>query len=59
MDSKGYAYVLEDEKIVEYMKLTAEEKLAWLHEINSFNRLVLSKEQQELREKLRTGEATL
>ena len=34
--TKGFYYTLEDEKIKTYMKLTTEEKLKWLDEINAF-----------------------
>ena len=53
---KGYSYVIEDEKIKEYMKLTTEEKLEWLESINYFNSLLLTAEQKEIREKLRSAE---
>ena len=39
---KGFSYILEDEKIIEYMKLSTENKLQWLEEINGFNTMVLS-----------------
>ena len=39
---KGFSYTLEDEKIIEYMKLSTENKLQWLEEINDFNNMVLS-----------------
>jgi hypothetical protein len=29
MEAKGYSYTVEDEKILEYMKLTTEQKLQW------------------------------
>lgn len=53
--SKGFSYTLEDEKILEYMKLSDEEKLTWLEEINEFTRAVLSEKEKELRERLREG----
>ncbi|MBU0764086.1 MAG: hypothetical protein KJ607_04545 [Bacteroidetes bacterium] len=55
-DKKGYSYTLEDEKIIEYMKLTTEEKLTWLEEINALTRLLLSPEETAIREKLRNAE---
>ncbi len=36
-----FSYTLEDEKIVEYLRLSTEEKLNWLEEIAEFNHLVL------------------
>jgi hypothetical protein len=56
MEAKGYSYTVEDEKILEYMKLTTEEKLQWLEEINAFTFAVLSDEEKLLRQKLRSGE---
>ncbi len=53
---KGFSYNLEDEKILAYMKLTAQEKLQWLEEINRFTFFVLNERQKEFREKLRSGE---
>jgi len=53
---KGFSYSLEDEKIRAYMKLTAEEKLQWLEEINRFTFLVLNDRQKEFREKLRKAQ---
>jgi len=54
-DLKGFSYSLEDEKILSYMKLTAEEKLQWLEDINRFTFLVLNDRQKEFREQLRSG----
>lgn len=53
---KGFIYTLEDEKIIEYMKLSTEDKLTWLEEINEFTSMVLSDREKELREKLRACE---
>ncbi len=53
---KGFAYTFEDEKIIEYMRLSTEDKLKWLEEINKFANMVLSKREKELREKLRACE---
>ena len=52
----GYSYTIEDEKIKEYMKLTTEEKLRWLEEINELTRLALNEKEKEFREKLRRCE---
>ena len=56
MEAKGYSYTVEDEKILEYMKLTTEQKLQWLEEINEFTFAVLSDKEKLLRQKLRSGE---
>ncbi len=53
---KGFSYTLEAEKIVEYMKLSTEEKLQWLEEINEFTRIIFDDREKEIREKLRAGE---
>lgn len=53
---KGFFYTFEEEKILEYMKLSTEDKLKWLQEINEFTNMVLTDEEKELREKLRKGE---
>jgi hypothetical protein len=38
------------------MKLSTEDKLRWLEEINEFNRIVLDDRAKEIREKLRAAE---
>lgn len=53
--NKGFTYVLEDEKILEYMKLSVEEKLTWLEEIDEFTRAALDDKQKQIREKLRSA----
>ena len=53
---KGFIYTLEDEKIIEYMKLSTEDKLQWLEEINEFNNMVFCDREKELRKKLRACE---
>lgn len=53
---KGFVYTIEDEKIIEYMKLSTEDKLQWLEEITRFNNMVFSDREKELREKLRACE---
>jgi len=53
---KGFIYTFEDEKIIEYMKLSTEDKLQWLEEINELNNMVFSDWEKELREKLRACE---
>ena len=53
---KGFEYTLEDEKIIEYMKLSTADKLKWLEEINEFNRIALNDQEKELMAKLRAAE---
>jgi len=53
--NKGFTYTLEEEKIREYMKLTAEDKLKWLEEINNFLNLALTKKEKNIWELFRTG----
>ena len=57
--TKGFSYTLEDEKILEYMKLSTEDKLRWLEEINEFTQSVLSEKEKRFRELLRSGEIDL
>ncbi|MFH1050507.1 MAG: hypothetical protein V1779_06200 [bacterium] len=54
--SKGFKYYIEDEKIREYMKLSTEEKLKWLDEIQRFSELAMTEKEKEIREKFRKGE---
>jgi len=56
MTEKGYSYTVEDDKLVEYMKLSTEEKLTWLEEINMITEMTLSIEQKKIRDKLRAAE---
>jgi hypothetical protein len=56
MKDKGFYYTLEDEKIKEYMKLTTEEKLKWLEEINTFNEIALSEKEKEYMRRFRASE---
>ncbi len=53
---KGFSYYLEDEKIIEYLKLSDEDKLKWLEEIRVFTLAFLTKEEMDLRNRLRNGE---
>ncbi len=55
-EKKGYSYTVEDEKIIRYMKLSTEQKLKWLEEINTFTYSVLSDEEKLIRQKLRAAE---
>ncbi len=53
---KGYHYDIEFEKILNYMKLSTEEKLKWLEDINQLTFLVLTEKEKEFREKLRKAQ---
>lgn len=53
--NKGFSYTLSDEKILEYLKLSTEEKLQWLEEINELTNLVLSEKEKEARRLLCSG----
>jgi len=55
-EKKGYSYTVEDEKLIAYMKLSTEQKLEWLEEINAFTHSVLSDEEKLIRQKLRAAE---
>ena len=50
--NKGFSYTLSDEKIIEYLKLSTEEKLQWLEEINEMTNLVLSEKEKKARKLL-------
>lgn len=52
---KGFSYTLEDEKILEYLKLSDEAKLQWLEEINLFNHFALGDREKDIQEKFRKG----
>lgn len=53
--AKGLIYTIEDDKIIEYMALSVEDKLQWLEEMNQFNQLFLGKKEKEIMEGLREG----
>jgi len=53
---KGFSYTVEEEKIIEYMKLSTEDKLRWLEDINEFTDMVLNDKEKALRAKLRGSE---
>ena len=55
-EKKGFSYTVEDEKIIAYMKLSTEQKLQWLEEINALTDAVLSDEEKFIRQKLRAAE---
>ncbi len=43
-----FEYELEKEDLIEYMKLTAEQKLQWLEDINNFNEVVLTEKKKKI-----------
>jgi len=53
---KGFSYTVEKEKLLAYMKLSLEEKLKWLEEVNEFTRLFTTESEKKIREKFRRGE---
>jgi hypothetical protein len=53
MSDKGFCYDIEDEKILEYMKLSDEEKLDWLEEITEFTNSLLNDKEKEFQTALR------
>ena len=55
MGNKGFSYTLDDEKILEYMKLTVEEKLQWLEEIIELTESTLTEKEKEFRRRLMDG----
>ena len=55
--SEEFSYTLEDEKILDYLKLSTEDKLNWLEEIVEFNKLVLGDTQERLTRSPEAGEA--
>ena len=55
--NEEFSYTLEDEKILEYLSLSTEEKLNWLEEIVEFNNLVLGATQERYAESEEAGKA--
>ena len=53
--NKGFYYILEREDIVNYMKLSAMEKLKWLEEIVLFTEKALTPEEKKIREYFRNN----
>lgn len=53
---KGFSYYLEDEKILEYLRMSPRMRLEWLEDINIFNRKALRGERRKIWEKFRRGE---
>lgn len=55
--SEEFSYALDDEKILEYLRLSTEDKLNWLEEIVEFNNLVLGEKQEGYAVPSETGKA--
>lgn len=53
--NKGFYYTLEKEDILNYMKLSDEEKLNWLEEIVSFTEKALTAKEKKVREYFRNN----
>ncbi|MFH1782850.1 MAG: hypothetical protein ABH848_04465 [Candidatus Omnitrophota bacterium] len=53
---KGFSYFLEDEKIIEYLRLSPAMRLEWLEDIDSLNHKALTGERRKIWEKFRRGE---
>ncbi|MFC1620872.1 hypothetical protein ACFL2G_01075 [Candidatus Omnitrophota bacterium] len=53
---KGFSYYLEDDKIIEYLKLPPRVRLEWLEEIFEFNRKALKGKRKKIWQALRMGE---
>jgi len=53
--NKGFYYTLEKEDIVNYMKLSAREKLKWLEEIVLFAEKALTPKEKKIREYFRNN----
>ena len=45
--TEEFSYTLEDDKILEYLKLPTEDKLKWLEEILEFNNLVVGETKEK------------
>ncbi|MBU4311890.1 MAG: hypothetical protein KJ706_04155 [Candidatus Omnitrophica bacterium] len=56
MNNKGFSYYLENDKIIDYLKLSPRMRLEWLEEIDDFNRKALKGKRRIIWEKFRKGE---
>ncbi|MEM2866483.1 MAG: hypothetical protein QW098_05020 [Candidatus Hadarchaeales archaeon] len=56
MRGRGFRYVVSEEKLREYSKLSPRQKLEWLEEINRFLYSCMPEESRRIAEKFRTGE---
>jgi len=57
--NKGFWYTLGKEDIVNYMKLSDEEKLNWLEEIVSFTEKALTPKEKKVRDYFRDNRKTV
>ena len=57
--NKGFYYTLEREDIVNYMKLSDEEKLNWLEEIVLFTEKALTPKEKKVRDYFRNNRETV
>lgn len=53
---KGFHYSLEKEDLLNYMRLSTADKLAWLEEIAEFTEKALTEDGRMIRHYFRTGE---
>lgn len=56
MRGRGFRYVVSEEKLREYSKLSPRQKLEWLEEINRFLYSCMPEESRRIAEKFRAGE---
>ena len=56
MNNKGFSYYLENDKIIDYLKLSPRMRLEWLEEIDDFNRKALKGKRRIIWGKFRKGE---
>ncbi|MEM2205484.1 MAG: hypothetical protein QXF20_02060 [Candidatus Hadarchaeales archaeon] len=56
MRGRGSRYVVSEEKLREYSKLSPRQKLEWLEEINRFLYSCMPEEGRRIAEKFRAGE---
>jgi hypothetical protein len=55
--TEEFSYTLEDDKILEYLRLSTEDKLNWLEEILEFNNLVLGETKERYTASLESTQA--
>lgn len=53
---KGFRYRVTKKTILNYLKLTPEQRLEWLEEINKFLYTFMPKRNREIMQKFRAGE---
>ncbi|MEM2282667.1 MAG: hypothetical protein QXH26_03870 [Candidatus Hadarchaeales archaeon] len=53
---KGFRYRVTKKTILNYLKLTPEQRLEWLEEINTFLYTFMPKQNREIMQKFRAGE---